>query len=371
METADFIGQIYGSVGDPPAMAETVEKLVVFHESISAQYGFLDLAGHWIQASVVGVDPLGLDVYLKYHVEDDPRRHFALRNPGKFFNCAQMVGDAPTFERSALVADLNRFHARFLLGAYFAVGSGRLGCLGFFRPQRQEQYDVKLIAKANRFLPHLQRAMSLHVRMGRLESQARSLEALVDRLSSPVLLVDRAGKLKYANAAGHSALGRADYLLISNGQVKPRSARQAQQFADLLAAAIRDEIATEGADRSNMMRLSDGLRSFAMLTAYPLRGLPELTAMPQAQAVLFLTYPRCDATINSVSLQAFLGLTPAEVRLAEYLVTGKDLQEIGEELKVSRETLKSQLRSLFTKTDTRRQGELIALLLSTVSVSIT
>ena len=40
---------------------------------------------------------------------------------------------------------------------------------------------------------------------------------------------------------------------------------------------------------------------------------------------------------------------------------GKSLAEIGDELKLSRETLKSQLRSLFNKTDTRRQGELIAM----------
>ncbi len=368
-DSSKLISEIYESVGDPPAMAETVKKLVVSNESISAQYGFLDLEGHWLQATVVGVDPFGLNVYLKYHVEDDPRRHFALKHLGRFFNCTQMVRDIPTFERSALVNDLNRFHARFLLGGYFAVGSMRLGCLGFFRPQRQGQYDARLIARANRLLPHLQRAMSLHVRMGRLLLQARSLEALVDHLSSPVLLVDRAGTLKYANAAGYSALNRADHLLIVNGKVQPCNARQARQFADLLAAAIRST--EEGADESNMMRLSDGLGSLTMLTAYSLRGLPELTAMPQAHVVLFLTYPHEETTINSASLQALFGLTPAEARLAEYLVRGKDLKEIAEGLKVSRETLKSQLRNLFTKTDTRRQGELIARLLSSLSVSLT
>ena len=49
---------------------------------------------------------------------------------------------------------------------------------------------------------------------------------------------------------------------------------------------------------------------------------------------------------------------------------GKSLTGIGEYLRLSRETLKTQLRSLFEKTGAHRQGELVALLVSATSISI-
>jgi DNA-binding CsgD family transcriptional regulator len=84
--------------------------------------------------------------------------------------------------------------------------------------------------------------------------------------------------------------------------------------------------------------------------------------------MLFLTTG--DSAGNDIRLQIVFGLTPSEARLAGYLLRGKSLAEISRHLLLSRETLKSQLSSLFKKTKTRRQGELIALLVSSLSVAM-
>jgi len=56
------------------------------------------------------------------------------------------------------------------------------------------------------------------------------------------------------------------------------------------------------------------------------------------------------------------GLTPAEARLGSALATGTSLSEAADELGISRETARNQLKSVFAKTDTHRQSELVALL---------
>jgi DNA-binding CsgD family transcriptional regulator len=56
------------------------------------------------------------------------------------------------------------------------------------------------------------------------------------------------------------------------------------------------------------------------------------------------------------------GLSPAEARLAVALHDGLSLTEIADRLTLSRETLRTQLRMVFDKTGTRRQGALIRLL---------
>ena len=64
--------------------------------------------------------------------------------------------------------------------------------------------------------------------------------------------------------------------------------------------------------------------------------------------------------INFVA--AMLDLTPAEARLASLLAVGLDLTAIAAAQGVSINTVKTQLRSVYAKTDTRRQPELIRLI---------
>lgn len=61
-------------------------------------------------------------------------------------------------------------------------------------------------------------------------------------------------------------------------------------------------------------------------------------------------------------LQRGFGLTPSEARLAATITAGLSLQEIATRFGVGIGTLRTQLKSVFIKTDTRRQSELVALL---------
>ena len=56
-------------------------------------------------------------------------------------------------------------------------------------------------------------------------------------------------------------------------------------------------------------------------------------------------------------------LTPAEARLACIIARGAPPDIAARELKISRETARNQLKSVFGKTDTHRQSELVALLM--------
>lgn len=55
-------------------------------------------------------------------------------------------------------------------------------------------------------------------------------------------------------------------------------------------------------------------------------------------------------------------LTPSEAKVASIIARGASPQIAARELKISRETARNQLKSVFAKTDTHRQSELVALL---------
>jgi len=57
------------------------------------------------------------------------------------------------------------------------------------------------------------------------------------------------------------------------------------------------------------------------------------------------------------------GLTPAEIRLAAYVVHGGTIAGYAKQHAVSRNTARNQLQAIYCKTGTHRQAELVALLL--------
>jgi DNA-binding CsgD family transcriptional regulator len=66
--------------------------------------------------------------------------------------------------------------------------------------------------------------------------------------------------------------------------------------------------------------------------------------------------------LNPVELSRLFGFSPRESALAQALMNGQPLANAAGSLGVSHETVRSQLKSLFAKTDTNRQAELTAVL---------
>ena len=65
---------------------------------------------------------------------------------------------------------------------------------------------------------------------------------------------------------------------------------------------------------------------------------------------------------SQTTLNRLFGLTPAESRLAGQIVCGGTAVEMANDKRLSVATVRSQLASIFQKTNTRRQSELVLLL---------
>jgi DNA-binding CsgD family transcriptional regulator len=78
--------------------------------------------------------------------------------------------------------------------------------------------------------------------------------------------------------------------------------------------------------------------------------------------VLMILDMDCSLQPRPLTLQRLFGLTPAEIKLASGIAVGFSPTDLARHLGRSRTTIRSQLASIFAKTHTRRQGELVALL---------
>jgi DNA-binding CsgD family transcriptional regulator len=64
------------------------------------------------------------------------------------------------------------------------------------------------------------------------------------------------------------------------------------------------------------------------------------------------------------------GLTRTEASIASMLVQGKTLQEISEHLRISAGTARWNLKNVLHKTETRRQADLVSLLLNSLATIV-
>jgi DNA-binding CsgD family transcriptional regulator len=79
--------------------------------------------------------------------------------------------------------------------------------------------------------------------------------------------------------------------------------------------------------------------------------------------LLFKTEPAQTAVVRSEWPRRDLGLTPAEVRFTHEILKGDGLQAAADRLGISVTTARTHLAHVFGKTGTRRQAELVRLIL--------
>lgn len=212
--------------------------------------------------------------------------------------------------------------------------------------------------------PHITKAWDIHLKLDGWRMSLTVWKAVLDHLSSPVILVDRQSTLLHANHAGQRSLESGDYIIARQGRVDLQiPIPQKPSLASMIASAWSSDD-----PRGHALRVVSADGHVAVLTVRALKHVSVRPGFGRAEAALFLSIPR--PAFDSEVLQTVFDLTPAEARLAEQLVWGEDLAGLAEQWNLSRETLKSQLDRLFHKTGTHRQTQLVAVLLSALSMGL-
>ena len=80
-------------------------------------------------------------------------------------------------------------------------------------------------------------------------------------------------------------------------------------------------------------------------------------------AIVFVGDPEAREDTDEELLRMLYGLSDAEARVAALLVRAKSVKEVSEGLQVSLNTVRTHLKRIFEKTGTRRQAELVQLVL--------
>ena len=367
----NLIGRLYDTATDTDKWGAFLTELVALFGASAGHLTHFDFQERRMTFSVqVGLDHMSAALWQRYEalLPEDPRMPAYAKYLGKPQSCRMTIDEqtlhASRFYREILVPARIEYTLGLKLDGDNNGGTG----LAITRDDRSSPFDQADCDLLGKIIPHLKRAMEIHKRFALLDfGQRMALEAL-DRIATGIVLLDEGGVVKFANRLARDIAGSADGFRIIGDSV---------MFADYdiqteVIAAARGAIASARAGRvlpgkGFAIPRPSGATPYALMvsTLWGSHLRFDLGLLDDPIAVLFLSDPQRPQEAPAELLQRLYGLTPAEARVLEALVAGHNLKGAAAGLGIAYETVRSHMKSIFDKTNTRRQIDVVKLVLST------
>ncbi len=215
--------------------------------------------------------------------------------------------------------------------------------------------------------PHMQRSLELSRKFQGGDIAHSMLSAALDCLEPAAFVIDSRNRLVLHNNTGEALLRSHDVVYL-NRESKLHCLEPDDDCA--LAAAIATHRTSGNGAHPSSSRLYLRLKRphdnpvVALIAPLILDGEAHANVFNSFgdSFRLFLVLLIAPGQIPRASedmIMMALGVTKAEARLAVSLLAGKSMQEHADEFRISKNTVRTQIKSLFNKTDTRGQAGLV------------
>lgn len=269
------------------------------------------------------------------------------------------------FEKTEFCNDYFHPHRmHHTIGVKVPLGGGMepayIACM---RPKDKDIFEDREGTILETLVPHLQRALMLHLKMSQLRLNAEGLETGLDLFGHAVFGLNCGGRVVVSNRQAEKLAASGDGLRLAGGCLAatyPEENRLLQaQLSVAVAAGARAGIGSGGSLTLSRRAGHASLR----ITVIPYQS-NWADHYGQLAALVFVSDPEAATLPRSAVLHSFYGLTPTEARIADLLASGNEVREVALRVGITLETARFYVKRVLAKTGTRRQTELIRLMLS-------
>lgn len=261
------------------------------------------------------------------------------------------------------------YGSRYVSGVKLLQDETSVVVLGLHRSADIGEFDADDRALVERVGFHLRRAASLWSKQRQTLVNAAMGKELLDRMQSPVLLVDAELRIGVANPHATRMLIEGD----RGGPIRSRhgnlecsqSKAHAAMKRAISDANLFGDRAGTCSDRAFIKAPSVSNPSVAeinlcFLALRPSETMGAFGSQPMAMVMVY--DPSNPQKLDPFMIAAAYDLTPAEARVAAGLAAGESAKRIASQHGVSSSTVKSQIASLYRKLGVSSSGQLAAML---------
>ena len=365
----DLVGKVYDAAIEPALWQGVLDNITTAFDASGLGLYVADAKPDRIGVFLsTGMSESAIRDYADHYAETNVwfQKAYSDRQPAGVANLSQDWFPDEELVRTEFYNDYLRpldFH--FHCGGPLRYDGTEMSVFNVMRPKSKGPFDAQHLELCGRLMPHLSRAIEINRRFSQLpRAQAGALDVL-DCLPMGVLLIDANRRVIFMNKSAGEITARNDGLFVDGNGIC-RTARNAETNGlQLLIAGAVNTSAGNGLRSGGAISLPrpSGLRPLAALVA-PLGQSPfDVGSRPPA-AVLFITDPERRHEPPGELLTRLYDLTPMQARVAVAMLSGRSLTKSAEVIGITRNTASTHLRQVFLKTETRRQAELVKLLLA-------
>lgn len=356
--TSELIELIYQASAEPAVWPQISEKINVLLRGSSVFFI------HDLHSSAItllarqDVDMAAIRSYEQHYAGRNPIIPRALQRPDGTANPIESLMERRDFDRAEYYADWfrpNGFHHS--TGVSMRVDDNSSVFLTFFRPKRDGEYSDSAHRILETLAPHFRQSVTMGRRLEELSASAAIGYVALHKLGTAAFTVTRRGGVTELNEAAQSLLDDGSELRIVAGRL-----RCVIENHIPLAHHIQHVIDTRQAKTFSLPSARGGEPLQVML-------LPPIQARiwaPEPTVLMMVRTPRAVLASALDQIRNAYGLTHAETRLVAGLAGGETVNQFCERAGVSRNTVKTQLSSLFSKTGTSQQKELVRLVFTQI-----
>jgi DNA-binding CsgD family transcriptional regulator/PAS domain-containing protein len=216
---------------------------------------------------------------------------------------------------------------------------------------------------ANLLAPHLRRAFLLSRRLAAARQRRDALAEVIDRVPQGVILLDTRGRVVTTNRRAEQIAAQDDGFCLAAAGLRAGDPRADSGLRDAIHKALEG---LTGMATQNVLTIPrpSGRPNYGVIVTR-LVGEPQREDDPAL--IVFVGDPDAGHVSLCQILRRLYSLTEAEAELVQLLVDGRSLEEAAAARGVTRNTARTQLKHVFAKTGTKRQGELVRLVLAGVA----
>jgi DNA-binding CsgD family transcriptional regulator len=360
-----LIDSIYATVQRPELWDDVLLQIsgALAGESIALFAGAPDSANPPL-VGVQNIDATAWSAFTDYYASINPMLTACLQkfSPDETWYSDQALTDAE-FDKTEFCNDYYKPNGMYYtLGLLLAVKDAPPASLSCQRKFNSGPFPDAAEIVCQVLRPHLQRALSLHYQMGALQIANCGLETALDAHEHAVIGLDQEGRVVLCNRRAAALALAGDGVRIIQDKLFCPVPGADQQLQALISATLA---VTSG--------ITAGARLALLVNRSSPKGPLQITATPfhsalagratRLTALVFLADRSNTPRSRATTMVALYGLTPTEARVADLLMQGVDIEQIQQRLHITQETYRFHVKRILAKTGTRKQSELMRLIL--------
>jgi DNA-binding CsgD family transcriptional regulator/PAS domain-containing protein len=309
-------------------------------------------------------DPDWLKAYTEYFVKVDPWINLLYQSQNTIIECTHhLIPDRELRKLEIYSGYLEPTDTQYGAGGLIGVTPTLKTYFTFQRGLKRGGFTNEHLELVKTLSPHLHRSILINNKTKQLELEADTFKDSLSRINSAIILVNRHGNVLFANRSAEQLIQAHHGIKFGVKGIRLTHLQENKRLHELIAKATirRSEDAVPVA--GGLKYHYPGNENWLSILVSPLNpDHVEFDFATTRCALIFLSENHPKPELSAGIVAQIYNLTDAEAKITTELCLGLTVNEISDKLRISNNTIKTHLKSVFHKTDTKRQVELVNLI---------